>query len=196
MLRRGMLPLFLTFFALTAAGAQPSANLSGKWKLNAAKSESGPIPGPDSRSDEIVQDGSEIRQSVVSEGPQGKQEYTLALTVDGKEYTVPKDSPMAHIGQLTLEKVAASRDNSAPVVSETLDFQGNDLDVKNRYDVSEHGAVLTIALTIKRMLSLSENGKTLTVNSHYASALGELDQKLAFVRQRDTRQPVLTNCAF
>ena len=164
MLRRGMLPLFLTLFALTAAGTQPSANLSGKWKLNTAKSEFGPIPGPDSRSDEIVQNGSEIKQSVVSDGAQGKQEHTLVLTVDGKEHTVPEDSPMAHLGQLRLEKVAASWDNSALVVSETLNFQGNDLDVKNRYDVSAHGAVLTIA-------------------SHVGSSMGEMDRKFVFDRQ-------------
>lgn len=164
MVRRVMLFLSLAVFSVVAACAQTPPNLTGKWKLNVAKSEFGSIPGPDSRTDEIVQNGLEIKQSVVSEGPQGKQNYALSLTADGKEHSVPSDSPMAHIGELTMEKVAASWDGSTLAVAESLKFQGNDVQVKNRYDLSPDGAVLTIT-------------------SHVASAMGEMVRKLVFDRQ-------------
>jgi len=164
MLRRVLLSLLLAVFSAIAVCAQPSTNLSGKWKLNTAKSDFGPIPGPDSRIDDIVQNGQEIKQSVVSESAQGKQEYTLLLTVDGKEHDVPADSPMSHIGELTLEKTSAAWDGNTLAVSENLKFQGNDVEVKNRYDLSEDGAVLTIS-------------------SHASSSMGEMDRKFVFDRQ-------------
>jgi hypothetical protein len=74
MVRRVMLLLSLAVFSVVAACAQIPPNLTGKWKLNVAKSEFGSISGPDSRTDEIVKNGLEIKQSVVSEGPQGPQD--------------------------------------------------------------------------------------------------------------------------
>jgi len=160
-----MLSLSLAVFSAVAACAQvPPPNLTGKWKLNVAKSEFGSIPGPDSRTDEIVQNGQEIKQSVASEGPQGKQDYTLSLTADGKERPVPADSSMAHIGQLTMQKVAASWDGSTLAVAESMRFQDTDVQVTNRYDLSPDGAVLTIT-------------------SHVASSMGEMVRKLVFDRQ-------------
>ena len=164
MLRRTLLCVSFAVFSITVIYAQSAPNLSGKWKLNAGKSDFGPIPGPDSRTDEIEQNGSDIKQSVVSEGAQGKQAYTLLLTVDGKERAVPPESSMSHIGDLTLEKVTAAWDGSTLAVSESLKFQGSDVEANNRYDLSENGALLTI-------------------NSRAVSPMGEIVRKLVFDRQ-------------
>ncbi len=164
MVRHAFLPAFLGIFVAVIACAQPSPNLTGRWKLNLPKSDFGPIPGPDSQTDDIALNGSAFTQRVVSDGPQGKRDYTLSLTVDGKAREVPSDSPMAHIGELTLQKIAASWEGSALAVSETLKFQGSDLQVKNHYDLSADASVLT-------------------VTSHITSATGEMVRKLVFDRQ-------------
>lgn len=176
MARRELLSLIFIVLLGTAASAQPSPNLTGKWKLNPSKSEFGAIPGPDSRTDDIVQNGSDIKQHVVSEGPQGKQDYTLSLTVDGKERDVPPDSPMSHIGEVTLRTIAASWKGSTLVVSEGLQFQGNDVQVENHYDLSSDSALLT-------------------VTSQITSAMGEVVRKLVFDRQDQTAAAQTANAA-
>jgi len=167
MVRSAWFCVLLTVLSAPAFCAEPSPNLNGKWKLNIAKSDFGPLPAPDSRTDEIEQHGSEIEQSVVSDGPQGKQTFTLLLSVDGKQRVVPPDSPMSHIGTLILEKITASWDGSTLAVSESLKLQGTDVEANNRYDLSENGAVLTIT-------------------SHAVSPMGQVDRKLVFDREGET----------
>jgi len=155
------------------ASAHSAPNLTGKWKLNTFKSEFGAIPGPDSRTDDIVQNGSDIKQHVVSDGPQGKQDYTLSLTVEGKERDAPPDF---HIGDATMQKISASWEGSTLAVSERLKFKGSDVQVQNRYDLSSDSAVLT-------------------VTSQITSANGELVRKLVFDRQDQAGAAQAANAA-
>ncbi len=52
--------------APSAGGAKP--NYSGTWKLNAAKSDFGPIPGPDSRTDVIEHNDPALKVSTSQDG--------------------------------------------------------------------------------------------------------------------------------
>lgn len=140
---------------VAAKGAKP--NYSGTWKLNASKSDFGPIPGPDSRTDVIDHNDPMLKVSTAQDGgAQGKQEYTLSLTTDGKEAT---NTP----GGLELKSIAGWEANNL-VVNTKLKFQDNDVAIKTTWQ-------------------LSEDGKTLIQSAHLTTPMGELDQKMIFEKQ-------------
>jgi hypothetical protein len=139
---------------MSASGAKP--NYSGTWKLNVAKSDFGPIPGPDSRTDVIDHKDSVLKVSTAQDSAQGKQEYTLNLTTDGKEMT---NNP----GGLEVKSIGGW-EGSNLVMNVKLKFQDNDVAAKTTW-------------------LLSDDGKTLTQNQHLTTAMGELDQKMVFERQ-------------
>jgi hypothetical protein len=150
--------------AVTASASTPSStaasaktDYSGTWKLNVAKSDFGPIPGPDSRTDIIDHKDPMLKVNTSQEGgQQGKQEFTLSLTTDGKEAV---NTP----GGLEL-KSTAGWDTKNLVVNTKLKFQDNDVAIKTTW-------------------LLSEDGKTLTQNAHLSTPMGELDQKMVFEKQ-------------
>jgi hypothetical protein len=140
---------------VSATGAKP--NYSGTWKLNVSKSEFGPIPGPDSRTDVVEHNDPMLKVSTAQEGgAQGKQEYTLNLTTDGKEAT---NTP----GGVELKSIGGWEANNL-VMNVKLKFQENDVAIKTTW-------------------LLSEDGKTLTQNQHLVTPMGELDQKMIFEKQ-------------
>lgn len=140
---------------IAGGGAKP--NYSGTWKLNVGKSDFGPIPGPDSRTDIIDHQDPILKVSTSQEGgPQGKQEYTLNLTTDGKEAT---NTP----GGLEVKSTGGWEANNL-VMNVKLKFQDNDVAIKTTW-------------------LLSSDGKTLTQSAHLVTAMGELDQKMVFEKQ-------------
>jgi hypothetical protein len=140
--------------AASPSGAKP--NYSGTWKLNVAKSDFGPIPGPDSRTDVIDHSDPALKVSTAQDGPQGKQEYTLNMTTDGKEMT---NNP----GGLEVKSIGGWEANNV-VINIKLKFQDNDVAAKTTW-------------------LLSDDGKTLTQNQHLSTPMGELDQKMVFEKQ-------------
>ncbi len=141
-----------TASASAAAGHKP--DYSGTWKLNVAKSDFGPLPPPDSRTDMIEHKDPSLKATTSQDGgPQGKQQYTLAITTDGKEST-------NNAGGTELKSVGGWEGNNL-VVTTKLKFQDNDVEIKSVW-------------------LLSDDGKTLTQNAHITSPLGELDQKMIF----------------
>jgi hypothetical protein len=140
--------------AMRASGAKP--NYSGTWKLNVAKSDFGPIPGPETRTDVIDHKDPMLKVSTAQEGPQGKQDYTLNMSTDGKENT---NTP----GGLEVKSVGGWEANNL-VLNIKLKIQDNDIEAKATW-------------------VLSEDGKTLTQNQHLTTAMGELDQKMVFEKQ-------------
>jgi hypothetical protein len=141
-----------TASASAAAGHKP--DYSGTWKLNVAKSDFGPLPPPDSRTDTIEHKDPLLKATTSQDGgPQGKQEYTLAISTDGKEST-------NNAGGTELKSIGGWEGNNL-VVTTKLKFQDNDVEIKSVW-------------------LLSDDGKTLTQNAHITSPLGELDQKMIF----------------
>jgi hypothetical protein len=138
-----------------AAGAR--ANYSGTWKLNVDKSDFGPLPPSASRTDIIVHSDPGLKDTVSDDGAQGKQDYVLTLTTDGKEATNNLSG---------LEAKSIANWTGANLVVETkLNIQGTDI-------------------ALKAVWILSPDGKTLTQNAHIvAGPLGELDQKMVFEKQ-------------
>lgn len=139
-----------------SASTGPHPNFSGVWKLNVAKSEFGPLPGPDSETDTIEQNDPMVRLAVDQQGAQGKRQYELAIMVNGKEET-------HKLGAQDV-KTTSQWEGNALVVLTKLTFQDNEVQVKASY-------------------TLSPDGKTVTNNQHLSSPMGELDQKLVFEKQ-------------
>ena len=140
--------------ASASAGTKP--DYSGTWKLNVSKSDFGPLPAPDTRTDTIDHKDPALKATTSQDGAQGKQEYTLAITTDGKEAT-------NNAGGTELKSTGSWEGNKL-VINTKLKFQDNDV-------------------AIKSVWLLSDDGKTLTQNAHITSPLGELDQTMVFEKQ-------------
>ena len=133
----------------------PRPNFTGTWKLNVAKSDFGPMPGPENRTDIIEHSDPSLKVSTKEDGPQGKRDYTLIMTTDGKENV---NNPGIEI------KSTSTIEGSTLVMNRKLKFQEQDI-------------------AIKEIWSLSDDGKTLTTSSHVISPMGELDQKYVYEKQ-------------
>jgi hypothetical protein len=156
MLRKRVFSIMFVAALAIVAAAQNKTNFSGTWKLNTSKSDFGMIPGPDSRTDVIDHKDPSLKVSVTAEGAQGKQQYTVNYTTDGKEAV-----------------------NSLPgrEMKSTLSWQGKSLVVDTKLKIQGND------VTIKSVWTLSDDGKTLTQNAHLGSPMGETDQKLVFEKQ-------------
>jgi hypothetical protein len=148
--------LSVTAFA-TSMLAQSKPNFSGTWKLNTAKSDFGPVPAPDSRTDVIDHNdpAMKINTSLVG-GPQGNMNATSNYTTDGKEAT-------NHMGDREI-KATVVWEGSKLVVNAKTSFQDAEL-------------------LIKSVWTLSDDGKTLTQNVHFTTPMGEADQTLLYDKQ-------------
>jgi hypothetical protein len=153
---RSALVTTLGVFALAASlAAQSKPNFSGTWKMNVEKSDFGPLPPSNSRTDIIEHNDPTLKVSVSDDGAQGKQEYVLNMTTDGKEVT-------NNVGGGMEVKNTATWEGAGLVVGTKLKFQDTDV-------------------TVRSVWTLSADGKTLTQTAHLvAGALGETDQTFVF----------------
>ena len=141
--------------------AQSKPDFSGTWNLNVSKSDFGPVPGPNSETLVIAQDGPKVTESIKYEDDQGKQAYDLAYTMDGPEIVYPADSA-PHIGIVTLQKLKATWQGTSLVLTESLKYQ-------------EDGDVTG---TIGRVLSA--DGKMLTMDFDLMTPMGAIARKFVF----------------
>jgi hypothetical protein len=159
--------IFVTAVAL-AAFALPAlaqnSKLNGTWKLDVSKSSFGQFPPPTSETDTITVTGNDFKQQSASVTARGSQNSMRSCTVDGKEVTLTPDDTRVQLGAIKLSKMQCSWQGSAVVFLETANF---------------NGGVLTDKLTF----TPSDDGKTMTMDSHITSASMNGDRK--FVYNRD-----------
>ena len=152
-----LFPLVLLTLAFGMAHAQAKPNFSGTWKVNVAKSDFGAMPAPDSRTDNIAHADPDLKLHVAQSGQMGDMTYDAVYTTDGKEST---------------------NSINGNVFKSTVKWDGDDLSVDTK------GSFNGMDVTIKDRWTLSEDGKTITVQRHLASAsTGETDQKIVFEKQ-------------
>jgi hypothetical protein len=156
MARKLLLIAFLVTLPVVSAFAQQKPDFSGNWKMNVAKSDFGLLPPATGRTDVITHKEPSLTDDVTVESDQGKQQYTAKYTTDGKEVT----------NQIGPREVKATMkwDGNALIVNSHFDYNGA--------EVSAQGA-----------WTLSADGKTLNVNWHFTSPMGETDQKLVYEKQ-------------
>jgi len=152
--RKLIVAFLLLAFAAFADDAKP--NFSGTWKLNAAKSDFGPMPAPDSRTDTIDHKDPVVKESVAMSSSQGDMNWDLTYTTDGKD---SKNEVMG--SEMTSN---GHWDGKTLVVDSKGNFGGSDM-------------------TIHSTMQLSDDGKTLIRTAHMAGPMGEGDQKLVFDKQ-------------
>ena len=162
MIRKLLSITFLIALPLVSGFAQPKTDFSGTWKLNVEKSDFGILGGPSSRTDVITHKDPSISNNVTSDGEQGKQQYTVSYTTDGKE-AVNKIGPRE--------------------VKSTVKWAGSNLVVSSKFAYND------MDVTTEGVWALSPDGKTLTINVHFTSAMGETDQKYVFEKQEGSAPP-------
>lgn len=165
MLRKALIGVAAFVAIATVSFAQGKTDLSGTWKLNVDKSEFGPVPGPSTQTDVIEQNGPTVKVSVNAETEQGKLQYTMSFTTDGKEITISPDAPGAHPNpEVTLQTISAS-------------WQGATLDVNQKLTYGDE------PVTGVSHYALSPDGKVLTITSDYQSQMGDATRVFVFEKQ-------------
>ncbi|MEO8029073.1 MAG: hypothetical protein ABI823_21510 [Bryobacteraceae bacterium] len=142
--------------AFAALSAVAAPNLSGEWKLNAAKSDFGPVPAPDKMIRKIMHADPSLKMTTMQSGAQGEVTSELAYTTDGKE-TVNKSAR----GEV---KGTAKWSGENLIIDSKREFQGA--------EITQH-----------ETWSLGDDGKTLTVLNKITAPQGEFDLKMVFEKQ-------------
>lgn len=145
-----------TILLLCAVTATAKPNFSGDWKMNPSKSDFGEMPPPSSIVQKITHNEPDLKVISTWVGEQGEFTNNLTYTTDGKE--CPNKTRMGE------SKSTLKWEGDILVIDSKSEFQGN-------------------AVTITSKWALSEDGKTLTVSSHFSSSMGEGDAKVVYEKQ-------------
>lgn len=156
LLARRYLLILLACVGIGALAADAKPNFSGDWKLDTAKSDFGGFPGPSSMTQKIAHEDPSLKVAAKMSTDNGDFDFESAYTTDGKE-SVNQFGP-----------------NS---MKSTLAWEGDALLVNSKGQFGDN------EVTMKDKWELSGDGKTLTVQRHFASSQGELTQKLVFQKQ-------------
>jgi len=151
--------LFATFAALTLAALPAFAkpNFSGDWKLNAAKSSFGQMPGPNSMTEKITHEEPKLTTAIKMSSDQGDFDMKATYTTDGKECTNEGFG-----GSPT--KSTAKWDGDTLVIESKGQFGDSEFSMSEKW-------------------VLSPDGKVLTVTRLFKSAMGEGEQKMVLEKQ-------------
>jgi len=133
---------------LLALPALAKTDFSGDWKLNVSKSEFGPMPPPSSMTGKVTHQDPKLKLAVKQSGERGDLEYEMNYSTDGTETT-------NEMRGNTMKSIA-KWDGDALVIETKGTFGDN-------------------AVTIQDRMSLSADGKTLTLKRHFSSSMGEAD---------------------
>jgi hypothetical protein len=134
-------------------GVKP--NFTGTWKLDVSKSDFGVLPPDNSRTCVIDHSDPVLKVAVSADTAQGKQDFTLNYTTDGKEAA-------NSFGGLEIKSILGWESGT---LVENGKFKYQDQDV-----------------TVKQVWLLSDDGKTLIQNAHYTSPMGEMDTKMVYAK--------------
>ena len=135
-------------------------NLTGKWSLDIAKSEFGPIPPPESMVAVIEHQEPNVRITTTQKSPDGEIVNSRSLTTDGK----PNTNKLKTMGGEVEVKSTTSWDGKKLRTSFTLEVAGGAIDVAEA-------------------LELSEDGKSLILVRDYKSAQGPFMTRAVFNKQ-------------
>ena len=122
--------------SLPAADAKP--DFSGQWKMNAEKSDFGPLPAPTSRNDKIEHKEPNLKITRTQSSQQGENTSEWDCTTDGKECKVEmRGSPLKL-------KTTVQWDGDALAFDHKGTFNDLDIRIKEKWTLSEDGKVITI----------------------------------------------------
>lgn len=147
-----LLAVLLAFVVTTGQPAKP--DFSGDWRINAAKSNFGPLPAPSAMNRSISHKEPALTIVEEQQSAMGDQKTTRKYVTDGSE--------------IAFEVQGMS-------VPSTASWQEHALVFVSRVDAA--------GLTITDRMTLSADGKTLTSLVHITSAQGDADITIVFDKQ-------------
>jgi hypothetical protein len=125
-----------------AAAAQDKPNFTGKWVMDASKSDFGPMPPPESLVQEMDHKEPNLKIKVTQKGQQGERTSEASYTTDGAE------NENTLFGSAKM-KSTTKWDGAKLVTVGKLDFQGNEVELKDTLELGEDAKVLTLTRDIK-----------------------------------------------
>jgi hypothetical protein len=149
---------FVALVALTVGLiAQAKPNFSGEWVMVPEKSDFGPVPAPTSMTRTITHQDPILKVvTVQAGGATGDRKIETTFSTDGKpQKNTIIDSPMTTTGKW---------EDKTIVLTSTMSMQGVDIGIEDR-------------------MSLSDDGKTLTVTRKIAAPDGEMTAKIVMVKK-------------
>jgi hypothetical protein len=155
---KSLAKIALIIAALTSlALAADKPNFSGDWKMNAAKSNFGPVPAPATYTRKVTHAEPSITMEDTQTGTAlGDQHDKRTYTTDGKE--------VAYQANGADVKSAATWDGNALMINSKASIQG-------------------MESLIKDTITLADDGKTMTDAVHIGSPQGDLDLTVVFEKQ-------------
>lgn len=155
MMRRSVLAV-IACMGLMASAATGKPNFTGTWKLVADKSDFGPMPVPEKYEQAVNHADPDLRIKVTQVSGQGEVSQELTYNTEGKETTNSfRGAPM---------KSTAKWDGDNLTIESKIDFQGNEITIKDKW-------------------ALDENGKVVVVTRNLNSPQGELEMKIVLEKQ-------------
>jgi hypothetical protein len=132
--------------ALTmSTAAQGLPNFSGTWTLDAAKSDFGPMPGPDSVVMVIDHKDPALKVNVTQKGQMGEATNDSTYTTDGKNNVNKMRGPAGEQDITSTTKW----NGKMLATSRTIEAQGMSIGIDETWDLAPDGKVLTVSRTLK-----------------------------------------------
>jgi len=133
-----------------SAPVAAAPNFSGKWKLDSAKSNFGPLPAPTVFNRSVNHDDPNMEVETTQSGRQGEVTSKLKYTTDGKESVNTLRGAEV--------KSVCKWDAETLVITYKRDTPQGEISVEERW-------------------KLSEDGKVTTIDSKISGAFGDIDMK-------------------
>lgn len=153
--------VFCLVLGLMCLAQDAKPDFTGKWILDVAKSDFGPMPPPDSQTRLIDHKDPNLKATITQKGQQGERTYERNITTDGKENTNT-------FGQLGL-KSKSRWDGKRLITEGKLETQNGTVEINEAQELNEDSTVLTI-------------------KNNFKSPQGEASQKLVFNKEKQEKQ--------
>jgi len=138
--------LLVLLLSASAWAQDAKPNFTGKWNLDVAKSDFGPMPPPDSVVHVIEHKEPNLKVVTTTKSAQGEITNERSLTTDGKENV--NKMRMGPDGEQQVTSTS-KWNGKALATSFKLSAQGTDFDINDSWTLSDDGKVLTIVRAIK-----------------------------------------------
>jgi len=135
---------------------QNKPNLTGEWKLNPSKSEFGRFPAPIKRTDKVDHADPSLRVLITATLPNGETRLEINYLTDGTETT---------------------NDFHGNPMKSTCQWEGETLRITSKVRLAEG------EMTVVDRVSLSQDGKTMTIHRHASGPQGQADQTMVSEKQ-------------
>lgn len=131
----------LTLLLLLTASMFAATDFSGDWKLDAAKSDFGPMPPPEKLIMKIAHKDPDLKVSTEQATQQGEMKMDSVYTTDGK---VSKNKMRGSEATSTTKW-----EGDALMMVTKADFQGNEIKLNDKWTLTDGGKTLVIERKIE-----------------------------------------------